>query len=133
MAQRVTVALVDDLDGGVADETVAFGLDGVWYEIDLSTDNAETMRNRLTDFVEAARRVRHPKNANRAPVGKTTTPTGKRRDWPLGRPERLTSELAVRIREWAARKGIPLNPLGRFPDKVVNDYFRDIAARGSPT
>ena len=28
MAQKVTVALVDDLDGGPADETVRFGLDG---------------------------------------------------------------------------------------------------------
>ena len=40
MAQKVQVLLVDDLDGGEADETVAFSLDGVAYEIDLSTNNA---------------------------------------------------------------------------------------------
>ena len=40
MAQRVQVLLVDDLDGGVAEETVSFGLDGVSYEIDLSKSNA---------------------------------------------------------------------------------------------
>ena len=40
MAQKVKIILVDDLDGGSADETVRFGLDGVSYEIDLSADNA---------------------------------------------------------------------------------------------
>jgi hypothetical protein len=37
MAQKITVALEDDLDGGPADETVRFGLGGTDYEIDLST------------------------------------------------------------------------------------------------
>ena len=42
MAKKVTVTLVDDFDGaGAADETVEFGLDGVTYEIDLSTKNAD--------------------------------------------------------------------------------------------
>ena len=40
MAQKITVALEDDLDGGPADETVRFGLGGAEYEIDLSKKNA---------------------------------------------------------------------------------------------
>ena len=36
MAQKTTVALEDDLDGGPADETVRFGIGGSEYEIDLS-------------------------------------------------------------------------------------------------
>ena len=36
MAQRVQIILEDDYDGGSADETVSFGLDGAEYEIDLS-------------------------------------------------------------------------------------------------
>jgi nucleoid-associated protein Lsr2 len=40
MAQKVQVLLVDDLDGSEATETVTFGLDGVAYEIDLSSGNA---------------------------------------------------------------------------------------------
>ena len=44
MAQKVQVVLVDDLDGGHADETVTFSLDGVSYEIDLSHENAAAMR-----------------------------------------------------------------------------------------
>ena len=44
MAQKITVALEDDLDGGPADETVRFGLGGTDYEIDLSTKNATAFR-----------------------------------------------------------------------------------------
>lgn len=36
MAQKVTVALEDDIDGGPAQETVRFGFDGTEYEIDLT-------------------------------------------------------------------------------------------------
>ncbi|HBD6104318.1 TPA: Lsr2 family protein, partial [Shigella flexneri] len=40
MAQSVQIILEDDLEGGPAEETVQFGLDGRQYEIDLSTANA---------------------------------------------------------------------------------------------
>ena len=40
MATRVTTTLVDDVDGTEAQETVAFGLDGSEFEIDLSDSNA---------------------------------------------------------------------------------------------
>ena len=36
MAQKVQTLLIDDLDGGEAEATVRFGLDGTDYEIDLS-------------------------------------------------------------------------------------------------
>ena len=35
MAQKITVALADDLDGGPAGETVRFGFGGAKYEIEL--------------------------------------------------------------------------------------------------
>src|ERR1700682_3037940 len=58
MAKKVTVTLVDDFDGsGAADETVEFGLDGVTYEIDLSTKNAAKLRSDLKQWVAAGRRV----------------------------------------------------------------------------
>ena len=48
MAKKVTVSFVDDLDGKTAaDETVAFTLDGVACEIDLSTKNAKKLRAAL--------------------------------------------------------------------------------------
>ena len=36
LAQKITAALKDDLDGGLADETVRSGIRGAEYEIDLS-------------------------------------------------------------------------------------------------
>jgi hypothetical protein len=52
MAKKVTVTLVDDFDGeGAADETVEFSLDGVSYEIDLSSKNAAKLRNELKQWV----------------------------------------------------------------------------------
>ena len=57
MAQRVTVALEDDLNGGPADETVRFGVGSTAYEIDLSEKNAATLRERLAPFVGHARKV----------------------------------------------------------------------------
>lgn len=38
--QKVDVQLEDDLTGGPADETVAFGLDGWNYQIDLNARHA---------------------------------------------------------------------------------------------
>ena len=57
MAQRVHIVLVDDLDGGEAEETVRFALDGTSYEIDLSGKNATSLRDALTMYVGAARKV----------------------------------------------------------------------------
>jgi Lsr2 len=55
MAQKVTAALEDDLDGGPADETVRFGLAGAEYEIDLSNKNAAAFRRTLAPFIDHAR------------------------------------------------------------------------------
>ena len=54
MAQKVNIILVDDLDGGSADENVKFGLDGTNYEIDLSAANAAELRSSLERFIAAA-------------------------------------------------------------------------------
>ena len=44
MAKTVIVKLTDDIDGGDADETIQFALDGKSYEIDLSSANASKSR-----------------------------------------------------------------------------------------
>jgi hypothetical protein len=56
MAQKVQVLLVDDLDGSEATETVSFGIDGVAYEIDLSSGNAGKLRTELAQYVDHARK-----------------------------------------------------------------------------
>ncbi len=55
MAKTVIVKLTDDIDGGDADETVRFSLDGRSYEIDLSAGNAAKLRNALGPYMEKGR------------------------------------------------------------------------------
>ena len=109
MAQKVTVALEDDLDGGPADETVRFGLGGTDYEIDLSAKNATAFRRQLAPFIEHARR------AGRGP----------RR-----RPGRTASsrERSADIRAWAKDQGIEVSDRGRIPASVAEQY--DAATQG---
>ena len=57
MAQRTEIVFTDDLDGGPADETVRFGIDGTQYEIDLSKAHAGELRSVLQPYVASARRV----------------------------------------------------------------------------
>ena len=61
MAQKVIVALEDDLTGGPADETIRFTADGTDYEIDLSAKNAAALRTLLAPYIE------HARKAGRAP------------------------------------------------------------------
>ena len=83
MAQKITVALEDDIDGGPADETVRFGLGGSEYEIDLSTKNAAAFRRQLAPFIEHARKAgrgqrRRPGGPYRAVSAARTSGRGRR-------------------------------------------------------
>ena len=57
MAQRVQIILEDDYDGGNADETVSFALDGTEYEIDLSAKNAADLRDAFSPWLGHARKT----------------------------------------------------------------------------
>lgn len=105
MAQRVQTLLIDDLDGGQAEGTVRFGLDGADYEIDLSGEHAEALRKALEPYVNAARRAsgsaaRRPgRSGRRAAAAAGTDPTP--------------------IREWAKSQGIDVKDRGRVPAELV--------------
>ncbi|WP_019633025.1 histone-like nucleoid-structuring protein Lsr2 [Actinomadura atramentaria] len=102
MAQKVQVLLVDDLDGGEADETVAFSIDGASYEIDLSGANAKKLRDSLQPFVEKSRKAG----------------TARRR-----RPRTGSNrERSAEIRAWAKAHGIKVNERGRIPQNVIEKY-----------
>ena len=103
MAQRVTVELEDDLDGGPADETLRFGLGGVNYEIDLNKKKASRFRRQIAPYIEHARK----------------TGTGQRR-----LPARAASsrERSADIRAWAKDQGIAVSERGRIPASVVQQY-----------
>ncbi|GAB3490683.1 histone-like nucleoid-structuring protein Lsr2 [Nocardiopsis coralliicola] len=107
MAQKVQVLLVDDLDGGEADETVSFGVDGTTYEIDLSTDNASQLRDVLDRYVKAARKA-PAKSGGRG-----------RRQQQRSAPSR---ERSAEIRAWAKAQGKQVNERGRIPAAIVAEY-----------
>lgn len=82
MAQKVTIVLVDDLDGSEATETVSFGLDGTSYEIDLNDDNAAKLREAVAGFVGHARKVGAAPRRGRKSSAAADGPSAKEiRDW----------------------------------------------------
>lgn len=102
MAQRVKIDLIDDLDGGAADETVAFQLDGLEYEIDLSKANAAALRSAIEKWSTYARKVgrgpaRRMKRTSLAPSSQT-------------------------IRAWAQANGYQLADRGRVPEAIQAAY-----------
>jgi hypothetical protein len=101
VAQRVVVTLSDDIDGGAAEETVTFGLDGKSYEIDLTAANASKLRDTLAPFVEAGRK--------RSRSGKTYRRTSVAPD-------------PAAVRAWARSHGMEVPPRGRIPKKVYEAF-----------
>lgn len=96
MAQQVNVSFVDDLDGGEADGTVVFGMDGKHYEIDLSEKNAAKLRDLLAPYVGAGRRV----GVGSRPPRTSSVPRTNREDTKV-------------IREWAVAQGLTVSARGR--------------------
>ena len=80
MAQKVIVALEDDLTGGPADETIRFTADGTDSEIDLSAKNAAALRTLLAPYIE------HARKAGRAPGRRGGRTAASRPPFPLGCP-----------------------------------------------
>ena len=115
MAQKTQVTLIDDLDGSQADETLRFSLGRDTYEIDLSKSNAKKLRDALSSYVSAGRRVGgRGRPATRAAVGR-----------PRGRGRAASSGSAASpadIRAWAKSRGIKVNERGRISADIVAKY-----------
>lgn len=105
MVQKVSVVLVDDLDGSEASETVTFGLDGATYEIDLSSGNAEKLRSDLASWVGVARRA----SGRRASTGSRARGRARNSD-------------AAQIRAWATDNGYTVSERGRIPAEIRSAY-----------
>ena len=114
MAQKVTVSLIDDMDGDKADETVEFGLDGKSYEIDLSNKNAEKLRDALASYVAAARR----------PGGRRRSGGGGGAAAATRRPS-IDREQNQAIRDWARKRGMKVSDRGRIPADVLDAYHQE--------
>ncbi|MBL8929562.1 MAG: Lsr2 family protein [Kineosporiaceae bacterium] len=109
MAQKVQVILVDDVDGGEAEETVSFALDGVSYEIDVSAENAEALRESIAPWIGHARRVGGRASARRASAPKSRNGSAPR------------ASLAD-VRAWARENGFQVSDRGRVSAEVMAAY-----------
>jgi hypothetical protein len=101
VAQRVVVTLFDDIDGSEAAETIAFGLDGRSYEIDLNQSNADKLRTALAPYVEAGRK--------RARSGKAYRET-------------VVAPDPAAVRAWAQANRMDVPARGRIPKRVYEAF-----------
>jgi nucleoid-associated protein Lsr2 len=105
MAQQIQTLFIDDIDGGAAEGTVRFALDGTDYEIDLSGKHGDELRSTLRKYVDHARKVGG---------------TARR---PAGRGGRRPSAIdTVAVRAWARENGYDIKDRGRVPADVVAKY-----------
>ena len=100
MATRTETHLIDDTNGEPADETVEFAVDGLTYEIDLTTANAQLLRDLLASWISDARRVDSRHGSKRS----------------NGKPDYGP------IREWARANGHKIVDKGRVPKTIQDAY-----------
>ncbi|MHA7179573.1 histone-like nucleoid-structuring protein Lsr2 [Arthrobacter sp. MDB2-24] len=106
MAQRVQVQLVDDLSGEEAQETVRFALDGTNYEIDLTQDNANSLRSALSAYVDKGRKAGAGRQSAASPKASSRS---KRED-------------TQQIRQWAQENGFNPSSRGRITQSIIDAY-----------
>ncbi|BDZ56653.1 Lsr2 protein [Barrientosiimonas humi] len=105
MAQKVIVQLLDDIDQTPADETVRFALDGVNYEIDLTTANAAKLRDSLAQWTGHARRTGGRKSTGR---GGSSGGSGR--------------QDLNEMREWGRKNGFKVSDRGRVSRELQEAY-----------
>jgi len=113
VAKETITRLIDDIDGGVAHETVTFALDGHLYKIDLSSKNAKRLRAELSTYVAHGSRV-----ANRVPLNAGRS-AGRR-----GGAAVVDRDQNQAIRAWAQSKGFDVAARGRIKQEIVDEYHR---------
>ncbi len=116
MAQRTTVKveLVDDIDGGKAERTIQFGLDGEEYEIELSRKNGRALSKVMEKYIAAARKKPRTPRKNRT----VKTARSPRRERPVAAPEASARD----IRAWARENDYVVPAKGRIPAPVREAY-----------
>jgi hypothetical protein len=109
VAQKIQTLFIDDIDGGAAEGTVRFALDGTEYEIDLNAKHSEELRSAIGKYVTHARKVGG--GARRA--GRTAGRAGRGAGSALNTTE---------IRNWAREQGYDIKDRGRVPADLVAKY-----------
>jgi hypothetical protein len=102
MAKKLSVVLIDDIDKkSIGDETLQFELDGVIYEIDLASGNAQELRGAFAMWIGRARKTGDRNRSN-------------------GRDAMVTRNAAIRY--WARKQGYEVAERGRIPTTVHHAY-----------
>lgn len=114
MATKVLTQITDDLDGSDDASTIAFSVDGVTYEIDLSERNAKKLHAAVRPYVEAGRRV-----AGRTRAGRRRPSLADARGFST-----------AKIREWAKSNGVQIGEKGRIPNEIMENYAAAMANGG---
>lgn len=112
MAKQTITQLIDDIDGGEAEETIVFGIDGSNYEIDLNSDNAAKLRDALATYIAHGTRVGRGGRSASSPA----------RSSAASAPARADREQTQAIREWARQNGWEVSDRGRIPGEVREAY-----------
>ena len=106
MAQKIQTLFVDDIDGGEAEGTVRFGLDGTEYEIDLSAAHSSELRDSMEKYIANARKAGGIRRSARG----------------NGRKAAGSGIDTTAIRAWAKGQGIEIKDRGRVPANIVAQY-----------
>jgi nucleoid-associated protein Lsr2 len=109
VAQKIQTLFIDDIDGGAAEGTVRFALDGTEYEIDLNAEHTEELRSALGKYVSHARKVGSGARRVGRAAGRVSRGAG---------PAQNTTE----IRNWAREQGYDIKDRGRVPGDLVAKY-----------
>jgi len=113
MAQKVVTTLVDDLDGTVIEEgggeTLRFAIDGASYEIDLTKDNAQRLRDALAPYVDVARGF----GSASASRGRAQAPSSNN-----------SKEELSAARQWLRAEGHNVSDRGRIQNDLL-ELFRN--------
>ena len=100
MARQVQIALIDDIDGSEASESIFFGINGQHYEIDLNEAHAEAFHDAVKPYIEAGRASK-PSASKEAPA----------------------------IRAWAKENNVKVNARGRIEADVISAYQAAMAKK----
>jgi hypothetical protein len=115
MAKTVIVKLTDDIDGGDAEETIHFSVDGKHYEIDVNATNAAHVRAAFKPFIAKGRLS---SSRGRARAARPSATPGEKTLF-----SQLSADEKRRFRAWA-----DMASARRISDSRVNSWV----AAGKP-
>jgi hypothetical protein len=110
MTQKVIRIFIDDIDGSEAERTFTFAIDGIPYDIDLSSQNIKKLNKAIAGFVESARKVK-PAVLAVAPARLASHQRQCR-----------SREQVQAVREWGRQQRHSINNRGRIPASIQQAF-----------